>query len=61
MSNFLYIIAIMVSLGCLLISGAFVLAGLVNLFTCGVNWPLFILAIIGMVASSLALGDLLGD
>lgn len=61
MRNFLYVIAVMVALGCLLFSGVFVLAGLVNLFTCGVNWPLFILAIIVMVASSFALGDLLGD
>lgn len=61
MSNFLYIIATMVALGCLLVSGAFVLAGLVNLFTCGVNWPLWILAIIVMIVSSFVLGDLLGD
>ena len=61
MSNFLYIIATMVALGCLLVSGAFVLAGLVNLFTYGVNWPLWILAIIVMIVSSFVLGDLLGD
>lgn len=61
MSNFLYIIATIVALGCLLVSGVFVLAGLANLFTCGVNWPLWILAIIGMFASARALGDLLGD
>lgn len=61
MMNFLYVIAVMAALGCLLFSGVFVLAGFINLFTCGVNWPLFILAIIAMVASSFALGDLLGD
>ena len=61
MSNFLYIIATMAVLGCLLVSGVWVLAGLVNLFTCGVNWPLWILAIIVMFVSARALGDLLGD
>lgn len=61
MSNFLYIIATMAVLGCMLISGVFVLAGLVNLFTCGVNWPLLILAIIVMFVSAYLLGDLLGD
>ena len=61
MSNFLYIIATMAVLGCLLVSGVFVLAGLVNLFTYGVNWPLWILAIIVMFVSAYLLGDLLGD
>ena len=61
MSNFLYIIATMVVLGCLLVSGVWVLAGLVNLFTYGVNWPLWILAIIVMFVSAYLLGDLLGD
>lgn len=61
MSNFLYIIATMAVLGCLLVSGVWVLAGLVNLFTYGVNWPLWILAIIVMIVSSFVLGDLLGD
>ena len=40
MSNFFYIIATMAVLGCLLVSGVWVLVGLVNLFTYGVNWPL---------------------
>ena len=61
MSNFLYIIATMAMLGCMLVSGALVLAGLVNLFTYGVNWPLWILAIIVMFVSAYLLGDLLGD
>lgn len=61
MSNFLYVIATMAVLGCLLVSGVCVLAGLVNLFTYGVNWPLWILAIIVMIVSSFVLGDLLGD
>lgn len=61
MRSFLYVIAVMVALGCLLVSGVFVLAGLVNLFTYGVNWFLWGLAIIVMFASSFALGDLLGD
>ena len=61
MSNFLYIIATMAVLCCLLVSGVFVLAGLVNLFTYGVNWPLWILAIIVMFVSAYLLGDLLGD
>lgn len=61
MKNFLYVIAVLVALGCLLVSGVFVLAGLVNLFTCGVNWPLWVLAIIVMVVSSFALGELLED
>lgn len=61
MSNFLYIIATMAVLGCLLVSGVLVLAGLVNLFTYGVNWPLWILAIIVMFVSAYLLGDLLGD
>ena len=61
MSNFLYIIATMAVLGCLLVSGVFVLAGLGNLFTWGVNWPLWILAIIVMFVSAYLLGDLLGD
>lgn len=61
MSNFLYIIATMAVLGCLLVSGVWVLAGLVNLFTYGVNWPLWILAIIVMFVSAYLLGDLLGD
>ena len=60
MSNFLYIIATMAVLGCLLVSGVWVLAGLVNLFTYGVNWPLWILSIIVMFVSSYALGEL-GD
>ena len=60
MKNLLYIIAVLVALGCLLVSGVFVLAGLVNLFTCGVNWPLWILSIIVMFVSSYALGEL-GD
>ena len=61
MSNFFYIIATMAVLGCLLVSGVWVLAGLVNLFTYGVNWPLWILAIIVMFVSAYLLGDLLGD
>ena len=61
MKNFLYVIAVLVALGCLLVSGVFVLAGLVNLFTYGVNWPLWILAIIVMFVSAYLLGDLLGD
>ena len=61
MRNFLYIIATMAVLGCLLVSGVWVLAGLVNLFTYGVNWPLWILAIIVMFVSAYLLGDLLGD
>ena len=61
MSNFLNIIATMAVLGCLLVSGVWVLAGLVNLFTYGVNWPLWILAIIVMFVSAYLLGDLLGD
>lgn len=61
MSNFLYIITTMAVLGCLLVSGVWVLAGLVNLFTYGVNWPLWILAIIVMFVSAYLLGDLLGD
>ena len=61
MSNFLYIIATMAVLGCLLVSGVWVLAGLVNLFTYGVNWPMWILAIIVMFVSAYLLGDLLGD
>ena len=61
MSNFLYIIATMAVLGCLLVSGVWVLAGLVNLFTYGVNWSLWILAIIVMFVSAYLLGDLLGD
>lgn len=60
MKNFLYIIAVLVAIGCMLISGVFVLSGLVNLFTCGVNWPLWILSIIVMFVSSYALGEL-GD
>ena len=61
MKNFLYIIATMAVLGCLLVSGVWVLVGLVNLFTYGVNWPLWILAIIVMFVSAYLLGDLLGD
>ena len=61
MKNFLYVSAVLVALGCLLVSGVFVLAGLVNLFTYGVNWPLWILAIIVMFVSAYLLGDLLGD
>lgn len=60
MSNFLYVIATVVAIGCMLISGVFVLAGFVNLFTCVVNWPLWILSIIVMFISSYALGEL-GD
>ena len=60
MSNFLYVIATVVAIGCMLISGVFVLAGLVNLLTYGVNLPLWILAIIVMFISSYALGEL-GD
>ena len=61
MKNFLYVIATMAVLGCMLVSGVWVLAGLVNLFTYGVNWPLWILAIIVMFVSAYLLGDLLGD
>lgn len=61
MSNFLYVIATMAVLGCLLVSGVWVLAGLVNLFTCGVNWPLWILSIVALFVSSYALGVLIGD
>ena len=60
MSKFLYIIATMAVLGCLLVSCVWVLAGWVNLFTYGVNWPLWILAIIVMFVSAYLLGDLLG-
>lgn len=61
MKNFLYVIAVLVALGCLLVSGVFVLAGLVNLFTCGVNWLLWLLSIVALFASSYALGILIGD
>lgn len=59
--EFWYVVIVLFVIGCMLVSGVLVLAGLVNLFTCGVNWPLWILAIIGMFASARALGDLLGD
>lgn len=61
MSNFLYIIATMAALGCLLVSGVWVLAGLVNLFTYGVNWLLWLLSIVALFVSSYALGVLIGD
>lgn len=59
--DFWYIIIVLFVIGCMLVSGVFVLAGLVNLFTYGVNWPLWLLSMVALFVSSYALGVLIGD
>ena len=59
--GFWYVVIVLFVIGCMLVSGALVLAGLVNLFTYGVNWLLWLLSIIVMFVSAYLLGDLLGD
>lgn len=61
MRNLLYVLLVLLVIGVMLVSGVFVLAGLVNLFTYGVNWPLWLLSIAVLFASSYALGVLIGD
>lgn len=59
--GFWYVVIVLFVIGCMLVSGAFVLAGLVNLFTYGVNWLLWLLFIVALFVSSYALGVLIGD
>ena len=59
--GFWYVVVLLFVIGCMLVSGALVLAGLVNLFTYGVNWLLWLLAIVALFVSSYALGVLIGD
>ena len=59
--GFWYVVVVLFVIGCMLVSGALVLAGLVNLFTYGVNWLLWLLSIVALFVSSYALGVLIGD
>lgn len=59
--GFWYVVVLLFVIGCMLVSGALVLAGLVNLFTYGVNWLLWLLSIVALFVSSYALGVLIGD
>lgn len=59
--GFWYVVIVLFVIGCMLVSGVLVLAGLVNLFTYGVNWLLWLLSIVALFASSYALGVLIGD
>lgn len=59
--GFWYVVIVLFVIGCMLVSGALVLAGLVNLFTYGVNWLLWLLSIVALFVSSYALGVLIGD
>lgn len=58
---FWYVVIVLFVISCMLVSGALVLAGLVNLFTYGVNWLLWLLSIVALFVSSYALGVLIGD
>lgn len=42
--EFWYVVIVLFVIGCMLVSGVLVLAGLVNLFTYGVNWLLWQMA-----------------
>lgn len=59
--GFWYVVIVLFVVGCMLVSGALVLAGLVNLFTYGVNWLLWLLSIVALFVSSYTLGILIGD
>lgn len=59
--EFWYVVIVLFVIGCMLVSGVLVLAGLVNLFTYGVNWLLWLLSIVALLVSSYALGVLIGD
>lgn len=59
--EFWYVVIVLFVIGCMLVSGVLVLAGLVNLFTYGVNWLLWLLSIVALFVSSYALGVLTGD
>lgn len=59
--GFWYVVIVLFVVGCMLVSGVLVLAGLVNLFTYGVNWLLWLLSIVALFVSSYALGVLIGD
>ena len=59
--GFWYVVIVLFVISCMLVSGALVLAGLVNLFTYGVNWLLWLLSIVALFVSSYALGILIGD
>ena len=53
--GFWYVVIVLFVVGCMLVSGALVLAGLVNLFTYGVSWLLWLLSIVALLVSSYAL------
>lgn len=59
--GFWYVVIVLFVIGCMLVSGVLVLAGLVNLFTYGINWLLWLLSIVALFVSSYALGVLIGD
>lgn len=59
--GFWYVVIVLFVISCMLVSGALVLAGLVNLFTYGVNWLLWLLSIVALFVSSYTLGVLIGD
>lgn len=59
--GFWYVVIVLFVISCMLVSGALVLAGLVNLFTYGVNWLLWLLSIVALFVSSYTLGILIGD
>lgn len=54
--GFWYIVITLFLIGCMLVSGWFVVCGLMNLFSpYGVNWPLWLLFIVALFVSSYAL------
>lgn len=61
MKNVLYVLEVLSAIALLLVSGVFVVCGIMNIFTYGVDWARFGVAIVVMCAASYWLTNLLED
>lgn len=57
----LWVLAVIASLGFMVASGAVVVLGVINLFTIGLNWPVFLGAVAVLILSCYINAELLGD
>lgn len=61
MRDALWVLAVIASIAVMVASGAVVILGLINLFTIGVNWNVFLGALAVLIASCYINAELLGD
>lgn len=61
MRDVLWVLAVVASIAVMVASGAVVILGLINLFTIGLNWPVFLGALVVLIASCYINAELMGD